>query len=105
MAEFGSTMNNLCRANVDLAPRAICILLHLYKATSNEDSTAGAVIKALGIPPASGSRHGMCLEKAGYITRAFFPDDNRRTLYRITAKGSALCQRIEGGFPEQENAA
>lgn len=101
MAEFRETLVNLCRAHIDLHPRAIAILLELHDKASAEDTAVSKILKKLGIPGPAGSRFGKILERDGYVVRHFYPGDNRSVLYRLTAKGSALCHRIEGGFPEE----
>lgn len=102
VADFGKTLANLCRKNLEMHPRAIAMLLHVHKATTNEDRQVGNVLKVLNLPGAAGSRHGKQLERDGYIIRQFYPGDNRSVMYCMTPKGQQLAERIEAGYPEEE---
>ena len=104
VADFGRTLSNLCRANLEMHPRAIAMLLHVHHATTNEQRQVGHVLKALNIPGAAGSRHGRQLERDGYVTREFYPGDNRSVMYCMTANGQELADRIEAGYQEEAKA-
>jgi DNA-binding MarR family transcriptional regulator len=62
------------------------------------------VVELTGIPKNSVSRAVSRLKKMGLIRRAADRDDGRRAMLSLTAKGSALYERVLPRFQQRQEA-
>jgi DNA-binding MarR family transcriptional regulator len=69
-----------------------------------ETPTASDVVELTGIPKNSVSRAVSRLKKMGLIRRAADRDDGRRAMLSLTAKGSALYERVLPRFQQRQEA-
>lgn len=97
MAEFSATILNLCRNQVDLSARQICLALECAATAAPNGRQTKSMAVALNISKPAVTRAADRLEECGLLMRGSLPEDRRACVLSLTKAGTAFVKAMQDG--------